>query len=56
MEILFKNLLFKENEDTYKLFKNMYIKKNLLAKDYQDLKSVFLKFIPEIFLEEVGKM
>ena len=34
----------------------MYIKKNLLAKDYEDLKSVFLKFIPETFLKEVGNM
>ena len=55
-DILFKKNKYKENEDTYKLFKNMYIKKNLLAKDYEDLKSVFLKFIPETFLKEVGKM
>ena len=54
--LLFKKNRYKENEDTYKLFKNMYIKKNLLAKDYEDLKSVFLKFIPEAFIDEVGKM
>lgn len=54
--ILFKKILFKENEQTYSLFKNTYVKKNLLAKDYEDLKAIFLKFIPEIFLEEAGKM
>lgn len=55
-DILLKKLSFKENQDTYKLFKNMYIRKNLIAKDYNDLKTVFLKFIPELFLREVGNM
>ncbi len=54
--ILLKKLSFKENEDTYKLFKNMYVSKNLIAKDYEDLKNVFIKFIPELFLKEIGHM
>lgn len=52
-EILKKEIKYQENVETYKLFKNMYITKNLVAKDYQDLKKVFLKFIPEDFLKEV---
>jgi len=44
-----------ENNETYKVFKNMYIKKNLIAKDYEDLRKIFLKFIPESFLNEIGK-
>jgi len=54
--LLLKRIFYKENEDTYKLFKNIYIKKNILIKDYNDLKSVFLKFVPESFLREVGEM
>jgi len=55
-DLLLKKLTFKENEDTYKIFKNMYLRKNLIAKDYEDLKTVFLKFVPELFLNEVGHM
>lgn len=54
--LLFKKIFYKENEDTYKFFKNMYIKKNILTKDYNDLKWDFLKFIPESFLKEIGKI
>lgn len=54
--LLLKKIFYKENEDTYKLFKNIYIKKNLLTKDYQDLKTIFLKFIPENFMKEVWEM
>lgn len=54
--ILFKKIFYKENEDTYKLFKNMYIKKNLLTKDYNDLKSVFSKFVPESFIKELWQL
>lgn len=53
--LLLKEDKYKENKDTYKLFKNMYIKKNLVAKDYNDLKNVFTKFIPETFLNEVSQ-
>ncbi|MDD2870718.1 MAG: adenylate/guanylate cyclase domain-containing protein [Candidatus Gracilibacteria bacterium] len=55
-DVLLKKMFYKENEDTYKLFKNMYIRKNLIAKDYDDLKTVFLKFIPESFIKEIGNM
>ncbi|MDP2396708.1 MAG: hypothetical protein Q8S84_03660 [bacterium] len=51
--ILFKKIFYKENEDTYKLFKNMFIKKNLLTKDYNDLKSIFSKFVPDSFMKEL---
>jgi len=34
----------------------MYVSKNLIAKDYEDLKNVFIKFIPELFLKEIGHM
>ena len=54
-ELLYKKMFYKENDDNYKLFKNMYIRKNLIAKDFEDLKTVFLKFIPESFLDEVGR-
>lgn len=54
-KLLLKEDSYKENKDTYKLFKNMYIKKNLVAKDYNDLKKTFLKFIPEAFLKEVWR-
>lgn len=55
-DLLLKKIFYKENKDTYKFFKNMYIKKNLLTKDYNDLKSVFVKFIPESFLKEIGEL
>ncbi|MDP2090526.1 MAG: adenylate/guanylate cyclase domain-containing protein [Candidatus Gracilibacteria bacterium] len=54
--ILFKKIFYKENEDTYKLFKNMFIKKNLLTKDYNDLKSIFSKFVPDSFMKELGQL
>lgn len=53
--ILLKKNLYTENIITYKLFRDMYIRKNLAHKDYDDLKNVFIKFIPETFLKEVGK-
>lgn len=54
-----KNLLntemdYKDNKDNFRLFKNIFIKKNLLTKDYDDLKKTFLKFIPEDFINEIG--
>jgi tRNA C32,U32 (ribose-2'-O)-methylase TrmJ len=52
-EILLRKTFFKENEENYKIFRNMYIKKNLIAKDYNDLKKIFLKFIPESFIKEI---
>lgn len=54
--ILFKKIFYKENEDTYKLFKNMFIKKNLLTKDYNDLKSIFSKFVPDSFMKELWQL
>lgn len=52
-KILQKKLKYKENNETYKLFKNMYLRKNLANKDFDDLKWVFYKFIPEDLLKEV---
>jgi len=54
-DLLFKKSFYKENEENYNLFKNMYIRKNILAKDYADLKNVFHKFIPEWLLKEIGE-
>lgn len=48
------NLNYIENEKTYKIFKNVYIKKNILTKDFNDLKEVFLKLVPEAFFNEVN--
>lgn len=48
------NLNYIENEKTYKIFKNIYIKKNILTKDFNDLKEVFLKLVPEAFFNEVN--
>lgn len=49
-------MFYTENQDAYKILKNMYIKKNLLNKDLNDLKWVFYKFIPETFIKEVWWM
>lgn len=54
-ELLYKKLTYRENEDFYKLFKKIYIKRNLIQKDYNDLKDLLLKFIPEWFINEVGE-
>ena len=54
-DLLFKKMFYKENDDNFKLFKNMYIRKNLLAKDFMDLKNIFHKLVPESFINEIGK-
>lgn len=52
-DLLYKKLKYKENEATYRLFKNIFIKKNLVKRDYDDLKNMFQKFIPDLFIKEV---
>ena len=44
---------FLENKNNYKLFQRMFIKKNILKKDYEDLRKTFFKFIPEWFMQKV---
>ncbi len=51
--LLFKKLTYKENEDFYNLFKKVFVKKNIIEKDYKDLKEVFYKFIPEWLAKEI---
>lgn len=45
---------FLENKEMETLFKKSYIKSNLLRKDFNDLRQVFEKFIPEDIFKEVG--
>lgn len=45
---------FNENKDNFNMFKRFYIKKNLLKKDYDELKSTFFKFIPQWFVDKVS--
>lgn len=52
-DLLYKKLIYKENEEVYNLFKKIYIKRNIIEKDYNDLKEVFTKFIPEGLINEV---
>lgn len=44
-----------EDNNIYKLFKRLYIKKNIIETDYSNLKDNFRKFIPEKFLSEIWK-
>jgi hypothetical protein len=44
---LYKKLIYKENEEIYNIFKKIYVKRNIIEKDYNELKEVFTKFIPE---------
>jgi len=55
-ELLWKKHNYKENNDSYKLFKNLLIKKNLIEKDYEDLKWIMQKFIPKWFIKEIDKV
>ena len=55
-ELLLKKNKYKENNDTYKLFKNILIRKNLLEKDYEDLRWIMNKFIPKWFIKEINKI
>lgn len=45
---------FLENKEIETLFKKSYIKNNLLKKDFNDLRQVFEKFIPEDIYKEIG--
>lgn len=51
--LLYKKLIYKENEDFYNIFKKICIKRNIIEKDYNDLKEVFKKFIPDWLLNKV---
>lgn len=55
-ELLSLKNKYKENHDTYNLFKNLLIKKNLLEKDYEDLRWILNKFIPKWFIKEIDKV
>lgn len=52
---LFQKMKYKENDEFYSLFKNFFIRKNIIKKDYKDLKDVFYKMVPEHFVNEVGE-
>jgi hypothetical protein len=52
-DLLYKKMKYRENDDMYKLFKNMYVRKNLISKDHLDLKALFSKFIPDSSLKEI---
>lgn len=54
-KIFLKNFKYKENDEINNLFKNFLIRKNLVNKDYLELKNVFFKMVPEHFLNEVGE-
>lgn len=45
--------IFIENKTLETLFKNIFIKNNLLKKDFNDLKDVFEKFIPQDIYKEI---
>ena len=45
---------FVENKEVETLFKKSYIKSNLLKKDFNDMRDVFEKFIPEDIFKEIG--
>ncbi len=45
---------WKKEDWIYKLFKRNYIKKNILEKDYLNLKMNFQKFIPDNFLKNIS--
>lgn len=53
--IILNNPKYKENLDIFKIYKSFYIKKNLINKDYNDLKDVFWKFIPDKMFDEISK-
>ncbi len=53
-EILNVKMKYRENHEIFNLFKSFLVKKNLLHKDYSDLKKVFFKMVPEYFIDEVG--
>ncbi len=48
-----KNTKFTENKKVESLFKKAYIKGNLMKKDYNDLKWVFDKFIPQDIYKKI---
>lgn len=54
-EKLLKKFKYTENDNIYKLFKTLYVKKNILNKDYDDLEKVFYRFISEDIIDEVAK-
>lgn len=49
-----KTHFFLENKEMETLLKKSYIKNNLLKKDFNDLRQVFEKFIPEDIFKEIG--
>jgi class 3 adenylate cyclase len=51
--LLYKKLIYKENEEFFNIFKKIYVKRNIIEKDYNELKEVFTKFIPEWLINEV---
>ena len=44
-----------DNNNIYKLFKRLYVKKNIVQSDYDNLKDNFEKFVPEKFLSEIWR-
>lgn len=53
-DLLRTRLLYKEHDDIYRLFKNMYVKRNLAERDYDEMRQMFKKFVPEGLLKESG--
>ncbi len=54
-EEIVKKMKYKENDDIYNLFKSLFVRKNIIKKDYLDLKKMFYKMVPEHFVNEVGE-
>ena len=54
-ETLNKEFLYEDHNAIYRLFKRLYIKKNIVEKDYNDLKNNFQKLVPENFLDDIWK-
>jgi len=48
-----KDINFLETSQIYSFFKKIYIKKKISEKDYNELKNIFLKFVPKDFLDEI---
>ncbi len=54
-ELLITKMKYKENDEIYNLFKSLFVRKNIISKDYLDLKNLFFKMVPENFINEVGE-
>lgn len=54
-EFLSKKSKYKETEEIFDLFKNMYIRKNLLLKDYKDFQLLFSKLVSSKLIDKISE-